>query len=167
MAQWIPKTAWKVSNLNKRYGPSYVTKGYVSLDPECSINAYSSLQSTKTSVDVRKALLSTGCTPSGPLLIDVRSASERRLRPLLSPKIVTLHPHDILSGAARPILPTDVESAELFVIASEMQRAVNTCTALRRWGFSNVSAVSVDSVWEVIEAEEKPAGADTRSLGKN
>ncbi|KAG5487442.1 hypothetical protein LSCM1_07395 [Leishmania martiniquensis] len=156
MAQWIPKTAWKVSNLNKRYGAPYVAKGYTSLDPECSLDAYSSLQKTITSADVRKVLLSTSCASSGALVIDVRSEPERRLQPLLSPAIVALHPHDILSGAACPILPSNKKTAEMFVMASEAQRAVNTCTALRRWGFSRVFVVSVGAVLRAIEETRNP-----------
>ncbi|CAG9567656.1 conserved hypothetical protein [Leishmania major strain Friedlin] len=167
MAQWIPKTAWKVSNLNKRYGAPYVAKGYASLDPRCSLDAYSSFQQTVTSADMKKALLSIDSTSSGALVIDVRSEPERRLRPLLSPAIVALHPHDILSGAACPILPSNKERAEMFVVASEAQRAVNACTALRRWGFSRVTAVSVDAVSEAIAAVQKPADAATSSSTKS
>ncbi|GET85608.1 hypothetical protein, conserved [Leishmania tarentolae] len=161
MAQWIPKTAWKVSNLNKRYGAPYVAKGFPSLDPKCSLDAYCSLQQTVTSADVKRALFSIGCTSSGALVIDVRSEPERRLRPLLSPAIVALHPHDILSGAACPILPSNKEMAEIFVVASEAQRAVNACTALRRWGFAGVSPVSVEAVSEAIAAVQKPADTTT------
>ncbi|KAG5512147.1 hypothetical protein GH5_07625 [Leishmania sp. Ghana 2012 LV757] len=167
MAQWIPKTAWMVSNLNKRYGLPYVAKGYTSLDPECSLDAYSSLQQTMTSADVKKALLSTRCASSGALVIDVRSEPERRLRPLLSPVIVALHPHDILSGAACPILPSNKEMAEMFVMASEAQRAVNTCTALRRWGYSRVFVVNVDAVSGAIEEARKPGVTATISSRNN
>ncbi|AIN95333.1 hypothetical protein LPMP_040060 [Leishmania panamensis] len=167
MAQWIPKTAWTVSNLNKRYGVQYVTKGYASLDPKCNLDAYTSLQHTVTSSYLKKALLSISCTSPGALVIDVRSEPERRLRPLMFSAIVALHPHDILSGAACPILPSNKEKAEIFVMASEAQRAVNTCTALRRWGFSSVSAVSVDAVSAVIAVAQKSAGTATTSSTEN
>ncbi|KAK7198319.1 hypothetical protein NESM_000789800 [Novymonas esmeraldas] len=163
MAQWIPKTAWKVSNLNKRYGTPYVMGGYGSLEPQRSLDAYTSLQHTVTSAAVRKACLAAGNASLGAVVIDVRSAPERRLRPLLSPSVVALHPHDVLSGAACPILPSNKEAAEMFVVASEAQRAVNTCTALRRWGYSRVSAVSVDAVSEALVSAPPPAAAGHHS----
>lgn len=159
MAQWIPKTAWKVSNLNKRYGTPYVTQGYAALEPGCSLDAYAAAQHTVPATAVAKVLRAVADASPGAVVIDVRSEPERRLRPLASAAVVPLHPHDVLSGAANPILPRSAAGAELFVVAVEPQRAVNTCTALRRWGFSNVSAVSVDAVADAIAAAETAASA--------
>lgn len=150
MAQWIPKTAWKVANLNKRYGTPYMSKGYAALDPQCSLDAYASLQHNVSAETIRNAVTAIGGAAAGAVVIDVRNEAERRRQPILSTAVVALHPHDILSGAAGPILPADQARAELFVLASEMQRAANTCAALRRWGYTNVSAVSATAVVEAL-----------------
>jgi rhodanese-related sulfurtransferase len=150
MAQWIPKTAWKVANLNKRYGTPYMTKGYAALDSQCSLDAYASLQHDVSAQAIRSAIAAVGGPDAGAVVIDVRSDAERRRQPIVASAVVALHPHDILSGAAAPVLPSNNSKAELFVLSSESQRAVNTCVALRRWGYTNVSAVSPSVVAEAL-----------------
>ncbi|KPA73166.1 putative mitochondrial hypothetical protein [Leptomonas pyrrhocoris] len=160
MAQWIPKTAWKVSNLNKRYGTPYMSKGHAALDPQHSLDAYASLLHNVSAEAIRNAIAAIGGLSAGAVVVDVRNEAERRQQPLISSAVVALHPHDILSGAAAPILPTDKNRAEVFVAASDSQRAVNTCAALRRWGYTNVSAVSASAVAEALaDAQASEAAA--------
>ncbi|KPI84655.1 hypothetical protein ABL78_6296 [Leptomonas seymouri] len=171
MAQWIPKTAWRVSNLNKRYGTLYMSKGYAALDPQCGLDAYASLQHNVSSEAVRKLIAANGGLSAGAVVIDVRSEAERRQQPIVSSAVVALHPHDILSGAAGPILPSHKSRAEMFVVASESQRAVNACAALRRWGYKNVLAVSASAAMEALTEAEAleavAAGASVESGGKS
>lgn len=155
MAQWIPKTAWKVSNLNKRYGTPYMSTGYAQLDPQSNLAAYAALQSSVSAEAIRNAVTAA----SGAVVIDVRTAIEQRRNPLSGAAVVALHPHDILSGAAGPVLPQDKSRAEMFVVASESQRAANACAALRRWGYANVSAVSVSAVAEALGETTAPEAA--------
>ncbi|KEG13420.1 hypothetical protein DQ04_01011030 [Trypanosoma grayi] len=134
MAQWIPKTAWKVSNLNKRYGPSYITSEYA-LD--------SVVGSTKTVHDVQK-MRQMMSGQKGVVVIDVRDSVERKLYPV--PGSVAIHHHDLLSGAACPILPQQKERSELFIVASNQQRGFNCSAALRRWGYDNLFLVDYRSL---------------------
>ncbi|EAN96123.1 hypothetical protein C3747_284g20 [Trypanosoma cruzi] len=136
MAQWIPKTAWRVSNLNKRYGPSYITSGDVPL------STFGRAPIVYDATMLKKKL---SCA-EGLVMIDVRDALEQQRYPV--PCAVALHHHDLLSGAACPILPREKESSELFIIASNLQRGVNSSTALQRWGYSNVFLVDYESLVE-------------------
>ncbi|KAH9601289.1 hypothetical protein LSM04_000142 [Trypanosoma melophagium] len=149
MAQWIPKTAWKVSNLNKRYGPSYITSGY------SSDTIFGRVQTMHDSLKLQQTLSS----QKGLVMIDVRDSSERRLHPV--PGAVALHHHDLLSGAACPILPPQKEESELFIVTSSQQRGVNSCMALRRWGYENVSIIDYASLVEAgcvsVAGKEKMA----------
>ncbi|KAH8604239.1 hypothetical protein ERJ75_001754600 [Trypanosoma vivax] len=137
MAQWIPKTAWKVSNLNKRYGPSYDISGLA------SSWIYGHTGATFDGKSLRERLSRRGCSP----IIDLRDCAERSLYPVEGS--VALHHHDLLSGAACPILPQKKESAELYVLASSEQKGVNAVTALRRWGYDNVIYIDYNTLVEV------------------
>ncbi|ESL08773.1 hypothetical protein TRSC58_03519 [Trypanosoma rangeli SC58] len=134
MAQWIPKTAWRVSNLNKRYGPSYLTAGHI---PLSTFDRAPSLYDAMT----LQAKLSGA---EGLVMIDVRDFAERHRHPI--PGAVALHPHDLLSGAACPILPQQKEAAELFLVTSSGQRGLCSSTALQRWGYNNVVVVDYETL---------------------
>ncbi|EPY35878.1 hypothetical protein STCU_00074 [Strigomonas culicis] len=162
MAQWIPKTAWKVSNLNKRYGTPYVAGGHSSTQTaDHALAAYYSLHTDKVlQSDLSKKILAalqpdpaTGNRYPGAVVIDLRDRAERRHQPLPPAAALALHPHDILSGAAVPLLPSKGE-AELFLVAANRQRAVNTSAALRRWGYSRITVVSYDVASEAMKGLE-------------
>lgn len=153
MAQWIPKTAWKITNLNKRYGQPYVTRGGASGADGPVMDAYASLHGEtllgKDEVQRRlKAHMATAEKQQfpGALVLDLRDSSERRLRPLsFSELVISAHPHDLMSGAVAPILPYDKQAAELFLVATETQRGVNASAALRRMGYRNVSILDFET----------------------
>lgn len=156
MAQWIPKTAWKVTNLNKRYGQQYMTRG--SKGDGAALEAYASLngQSLLAKDELRKRLRviaagggnATQRNPfPGAVVLDLRDSSEQRLHPLnFSPLVVSVHPHDLISGAVAPILPHDTNATELFLVATATQRAVIASASLRHMGYHNVSIVDVETV---------------------
>ncbi|EPY24911.1 hypothetical protein AGDE_11863 [Angomonas deanei] len=164
MAQWIPKTAWKVSNLNKRYGTPYLSGGkYPHLQPELQLESYAvSLGGKTDQVSIQKKILA-ALTPNpaggnpypGAVVIDLRDLSERTLEPLESPAVVSLHHHDLLSGAALPILPRDKANAELFLVSPNSQRAVNSMTALRQWGYRKVYIADASVIAPVVKDVEK------------
>lgn len=163
MAQWIPKTAWKVTNLNKRYGQQYVTRGTLSSNAEHSLVSYASAtHQEETRDEVLKSFMERRSAPENPLpgtcFIDVRDDAERRQFPLSSELAVPLHPHDILSGAANPLLPWQKEKSELFVISSSSQRAVNALAALRRWGYRHSHVIDYDAATELFGAIEGTSG---------
>lgn len=154
MAQWIPKTAWKVSNLNKRYGQQYLTKGYkgegATLDAYAALHRDSSLAEDGVGKRLAALLGTSSATARNPfpgaVVLDLRDVPERRLRPLsASPLVAAVHPHDLISGAAAPILPSSKAEAELFVVASDTQRAVNGSAALRRMGYARVSVLDYET----------------------
>ena len=79
--------------------------------------------------------------------LDVRDVSEMHRVPC--PNSIPLHLHDLQSGAATPILPTD-KTAKIVVVGttggdifkatgSATQRAVNAFNALRHLGYNNVT----------------------------
>lgn len=160
MAQWIPKTAWKASNLNKRYGTQYMSTGYAALDQQSSLDTYATLQSSVSAETIRKAV---AAAAAGAVVIDVRTAAQRQQLPLIGAAVVALHPHDVLSGAAGPLLPSDRSRAEMFVLAAESQRAANMCAALRRWGYTNVSAVSAAAVAEALAGTKAAEALTTKT----
>lgn len=178
MAQYVPKTAWKVSNLTKRYGAGFVglnsgrpmaggSKEYfvASRQPSKFIldsEGYNSKSYSASQLEERIAAAIHANSgerritgeekqpPSSPAaaaaacsFIDLRDDAERTMLPF--PFAVALHHHDLLSGACRPLLPTDV-SSEIFVIATARQRAVNGFNALRRWGYANVVVADAASL---------------------
>lgn len=169
MAQWIPKTAWKVSSLNKRYGPQYSLKPNqaknIFVGDECTLDARSTDtgESSRAKVVAQLANIVSGKPqPSTTQLnrgnvyksvsfIDTRPSAERRLMPLDSNVAVALHPHDILSGAAVPILPWNKAETELFVVSSEAQRSANVCSALNRFGYTRVHTISYHSAMDLIK----------------
>nr|CCD11995.1 unnamed protein product [Trypanosoma congolense IL3000] len=143
MSQWVPKTAWKVSNLNKRYGPGYVTSGFTTK------GKYGVTGMLFNTHKLRERLSSTRDI----VIIDVRDAAERRFCPVSCS--VALHYHDLLSGAACPILPQQKEASELFILSNDERRGFNSAAALRRWGYNNVTSVDYKTL---IEAGCVPAG---------
>lgn len=163
MAQWVPKTAWRVSNLNKRYGQPYVTRGnFFSEQTECYSASYASAFHQKRArekiIEACRAAQKTNAGQTsarealpGTCLIDVRDASERRRITL--PLAVPVHPHDLLSGAALPLLPWDKNQAKLFVVASTDQRGVNALAALRRWGYNDVNILDVEAAASLCDPE--------------
>ncbi|CCW66643.1 unnamed protein product [Phytomonas sp. Hart1] len=163
MAQWIPKTAWKVSNLNKRYGRQYLLKGYPNLESgESFLSSYTSLHDEKSlgkasmREKIMKALQINEETPfPEAFIIDLRDRSEREHEPLNSRAVLVLHVHDILSGAALPILPERKSQTEIFLVASNAQRGVNGAAAIRRWGYQNVSVLDAATICDVINNTEK------------
>lgn len=153
MAQWVPKTAWKVSNLNKRYGPSYITSGYA------SPGTFNYAPFAHTTDSLKKKLSAS----KGLVMIDVRDLAERRRHPV--PNAVPIHHHDLLSGAACPILPRQKEISELFIITSNRQRGVNSSNALHRWGYENVFVLEYSSLVEAgcipdSKSDEGEGGGD-------
>lgn len=142
MAQWIPKTAWRAASLNKSYGPQSIG---LNLDVHSSEKSKSFFVSTAQpqrrfsfesanskhyhEARVREKYL------AGVPFLDLRGELEQKQDPLTL--AAPLHVSDILSGACVHILPED-KQAEIFVIASNAQRAVNGFNALRRWGYHNV-----------------------------
>lgn len=199
MAQWIPKTAWKVSNLNKRYGEQYVVQGAIgggevsSLGSSVVAFAAAAIHQKKAREKFFKTLkLSRERTLENPFpgscLIDVREQREQLQFPLtlcstfsssaagttaspqpffsqrasssFSSLIISLHPHDILSGAAAPLLPRNKRKAELFVVASSMgggttmnppQRAMNALAALHRWGYRNCYVLDYETAASLLD----------------
>lgn len=142
MSQYIPKTAWKLNNLAKTYG-----KGHLGLinqkSPVPSFFA-STTQPNKFVFDsegfnskhyTKEALLEKYKHKSVSFL-DLRDDVEHRVEPLS--RAIPMHHHDLLSGAAKYVLPQNKE-AEIFVVASSRQRAVNGFNALKRWGYNNVA----------------------------
>eukprot|EP00796_Vickermania_ingenoplastis_P010661 gene10661-7407_t len=157
MAQWIPKTAWKVSNLNKRYGQQYLLGGSrASLDEDNHLVSYATALHQKMAREKVAEVLSSsmhhrGNPLPGSCLIDVRDDSERRSFPLPPQSAVPIHPHDLLSGAAAPLLPWNKDECELFVISASPQRAVNSLAALRRWGYSRASVLDYESAKKFLD----------------
>ena len=163
MAQWIPKTAWKANNLNKRYGFDFVgvfSPG--SKVPGTSVpppNFFSSTSQPQRYVldEFRNTRCYTNAeiaqkyfTEQRPFL-DVRDDVERQFEPLKN--AVGAHHHDLLSGAMCPVLPND-RSSEIFVVASSRQRGVNGFNALRRWGYTNVVVIDYKSLKEIESSRD-------------
>ena len=146
MAQWVPKTAWRLTNLNKRYGPAYLGLG-----PQPPNTFAATEQPTKfvlesegfNSKHYSSSELREKYNCGNVAFIDLRSKHEQCALPLL--KATALHPHDLLSGACNAILPQNKE-AELFLVATNRRRCVNGFNALRRWGFANVVVVDFGAV---------------------
>lgn len=167
MAQWIPKTAWRVSNLNKRYGQQYVVRGAIgSEEPEHYLASYGlvmnqqhgshekllkSLRKTMYGENNNKSVKDANSPLVATCLIDVRDFTERQQKPLSTSMVVPLHPHDILSGAANPILPSNKRDSELFVISSSTQRGVNALAALRRWGYTRTAILDYKAAATLLE----------------
>lgn len=196
MAQWIPKTAWKISNLNKRYGQQYVVQNAIGGERMSDLGSYAvsyataAMHQEKVREKLLKTLQSSRATTSqnpfpGACIIDVRELNEQWQFPLRlplkyssssslfssqsffhssssssSPWVVSIHPHDILSGGAAPLLPTNKGKAELFIVASSTknyssrpaQRAVNAVAALRRWGYHNCFVLDYDVAVSLLDA---------------
>lgn len=145
MAQYIPKTAWKVNNIAHRYGAAYVGLGKVqpnffasTRQPSQFFIASEGFNSKHYTPAQLQERVSTALQNSA--LIDLRDRYEREADPLTN--ALELHHHDVLSGACCPLLPSD-KSTELIVVAAARQRAVNGFNALQQWGYHNV--VVVDS----------------------
>jgi hypothetical protein len=158
MAQWIPKTAGLVNNLNKRYGHGYVglvTKAAAAGPP----NFFSSTKQPQRYI--LDEFLNSRCYSNDELarkyfveqrpFLDLRDVAERQFEPLTN--AFAAHHHDLLSGALVPILPVD-KSSEIFVVASSRQRGVNGFNALSRWGYQNVVVVDYASM-KTIEGKHK------------
>jgi rhodanese-related sulfurtransferase len=111
---------------------------------EQRINIAKRLQASAARVD---ASSSSGAVS----FIDLRDEADREILPLSF--AVALHHHDVLSGACKPLLPAD-KNAELFVISTHRQRAVNGFNALRRWGYENVVVADSASLARFSTTEE-------------
>lgn len=155
MAQWIPKTAWRVSSLNKRYGKQYTFGGSPKPLEENALGFCTASQGIKVaSNELETSLLSSQSSLSngGSIFIDIRSLPERQHKPLSSPLVVTLHAHDILSGAAIPVLPENKSTSKLYVVSTNVQRSVSTCIVLQRWGYLDVSYMDPCAVLRTLHA---------------
>lgn len=191
MAQWIPKTAWKISNLNKRYGQQYALLGAVGEDRLSETESYvaSFARIAVHQKAIREKLLKAlkSCRTKteenffpGSCIIDVREQVDQQQFPLtfsrsISPHsattsslssetafypslVVSLHPHDLLSGAAGPLLPGNKRKSVLFVLADSNyenkfseQRAVNALVALRRWGYHNCFVLDYEVALSLLD----------------
>eukprot|EP00331_Platyophrya_macrostoma_P008871 CAMPEP_0176415434 /NCGR_PEP_ID=MMETSP0127-20121128/5807_1 /TAXON_ID=938130 /ORGANISM="Platyophrya macrostoma, Strain WH" /LENGTH=154 /DNA_ID=CAMNT_0017795435 /DNA_START=66 /DNA_END=530 /DNA_ORIENTATION=- len=154
MAQFVPKTAWKVNNLTQRYGAAFVgtkvqspqdffsstrqPQKYVVASESFNSKHYSS---TELSKKLQEALRQFA-------LIDVRDEPEARHAPIKGS--TQLHHHDILSGACLPLLPRD-RNAEIFVVASARQRSVNAFNALHRLGYENVVVMDAEAAFRALQ----------------
>lgn len=191
MAQWIPKTAWKISNLNKRYGQQYALLGAAGRDSLSEAESYAASFATTAAHQksarekLRKILKSCRRKTGenffpGSCIIDVREQVEQQQFPLTfyrssspysaasssftsdtasySSLVVSLHPHDLLSGAAAPLLPGNKRESVLFVLADSNgenkfleQRAINALAALRRWGYHNCFVLDYEVALSLID----------------
>lgn len=138
MAQWVPRTAWKLSNLNKRYGYSFLGVFAKGVGASEVPRGFACRQPSTASEALLKNLYLKGVP-----FIDVRDPGEAALRPISGS--VSLHLHDLVSGACCSILPED-RTSEIVVFASLHQRAVNAYNALKYWGYDNVIVTDVSSV---------------------
>jgi hypothetical protein len=162
MAQWVPKTAWRISNINKQYGVGHVglETGAVAKNTAPVPFLAATAQPTRavwgdagSSGGASEAALLQRLYRRGAPFIDLRDADEAARFPLRN--AVALHHHDLLSGACCDVLPADKDGAELVIFASGRQRAVNGFNALRRWGYHNVVVTDFDAV----KALDAAAGA--------
>lgn len=158
MAQWVPKTAWRVCNLNKRYGQPYLLGGNaISEEADQYLASYATMASRSTKAKSKALRVIAAAhnvsqlnpTP-GTCVIDVRQHSERKELPLSSSLVVPLHPHDILSGAANPLLPYDKVKTKLFIVSSSTQRGVNVLSSLRRWGYHQCTVVDYTFAFDLL-----------------
>lgn len=154
MAQYVPKTAWKVNNLTQRYGAAFVgtkvqsptdffsstkqPQKYVLQSESFNSKHYNANELQKKLLDASKKFA----------LIDVRDSREAQFAPIAG--AVHVHHHDVLSGACVPLLPSD-RSAEMFVVADARQRSVNTFNALQRLGYSNVVVMDSAAAFNALQ----------------
>jgi hypothetical protein len=163
MAQWIPKTAGVTNNINKRYGHAFlglINKRTAPGPP----NFFSSTQQPQRYV--LEEFQNSRCYSAGELaakyfteqrpFLDLRDEPEKVFEPLS--RAAPMHHHDLLSGAAVPILPAD-KNSEIFVVASSRQRGVNGFNALVRWGYKNIVVVDYASLKGIEESRGKEGGA--------
>lgn len=168
MAQWIPKTSWRLSNLNKLYGLSEI--GLHNADKTQHVyKAGKQVPLPFLAVPVRpvpsafrrkgngaaaagdddfsqlRAMLKTAYDAEVPFL-DLRDEYDINQSGGPLKKALVLHHHDLLSGACNDILPQDRKNAHIVLIASSNQRAVNGFKALKRWGFDSVVVTDGEAV---------------------
>lgn len=178
MSQWVPKTAWRRTNLTKTYGPSML--GLAGLQkrpggaasgspvdnppPPWAHNRPLATPNPDGSHGSRDERLRAAAVARLRLLykqqapfIDVRDASEIERDPVL-PYAVPLHVHDLLSGACEAILPRD-KGSDIVVFGSVQapQRAVNAFNALRAAGYRNAAVASVALLRDVAAEAAPPA----------
>ena len=157
MAQWIPKTAWRMNNLNRTYGvaelglhttapglragvprpPPFFAAPYRPV--RAVLSATGSSAAAASEMDAARAALKRAYDAQVPF-IDLRDEYDVAQKPVQ--RALVLHPHDLLSGACNEILPQDKANALIVVFAASEQRAVNGLRALRRWGYENVVVTS-------------------------
>ena len=162
MAQWIPKTAWKLSNLNKVYGVGEIglhvqgagaagpyrqgvaapvpfhAQAYYPVPHVGAVADSNAVTTTAAagSIDQEQLAMLKRAYEAHVPFIDVRDEHEIAQKALKH--ALQLHHHDLLSGACNHILPRDRRRARLVVFSSSQQRSVNAYRALRRWGFQSV-----------------------------
>jgi hypothetical protein len=174
MAQWIPKTQWRLSNLNKLYGLSEIglhnagkASGFrpgpqrdgpfmgMPYRPVPAVRKQAAGQTEAPSAfDEQREMLQRAYDAEVPF-VDIRDEYEVSRSPLR--KALVFHHHDLLSGACNDILPPARKEAHLVLVASTEQRAVNGFKALRRWGFRNVVVVVDSEAIAGLDREESKA----------
>ena len=135
MAQWVPKTAWRNHNLHHVYGTAAVG---LHLAP-ASKRAAEVVPRPPGATNTLRQLYR-----SGVAFLDLRDPTDATRYPV--PKAVPIHLHDLVSGAAREILPNDKNAATIVVLAGSAQRRVHGAAALQRLGYPNVLQASFEDV---------------------
>mgnify|MGYP001576593424 CR=1 FL=1 len=161
MAQWVPRTAWRVANLNKTYGAAYVglqsteapvTGSFLSVTLTRPMAALFPGREESSRTNLIKQLAAKQIP-----FIDLRDEIPRRHEPIVAtkslPHVMALHPHDLLSGACREILPVD-RNAILVVVADTERRAAAGFDALKRQGYCNIVLAHSDIVRNVCTTAE-------------
>jgi rhodanese-related sulfurtransferase len=145
MAQWVPKTAWRVVSLTRTYGPQEIgiaadhkgvavksTAPFFAMSIQKPLRALGFDSTTKGNLS-NSALLKQLARRKVPF-VDLREDFAVRSSPIAA---LPLHPHDLLSGACNDILPED-KDAIIVVVADTHRRALSGFDALRRHGYDNV-----------------------------
>ena len=145
MAQWVPKTAWRNHNLHHLYGTAAVGLNIGAAKPAAAAAAAAAAAVTPTRPE-HSALRQ--LYRRGVPFLDLRDPADAARAPLA--KATALHLHDIVSGAAREVLPEDKHNATIVVLAASPQRRVNGAAALRRLGYANVIQASADDVAALV-----------------
>jgi hypothetical protein len=150
MAQWIPKTAWRLQNLNSLYGTANIglhidgvtrAKLPYKAGPSQAVPltvAVPFSQHTRGSGEASSSegqqYLATAHRRGVPFL-DLRDRFAAETSPVAG--ATPVHVHDLLSGACNTILPKD-RDAEIVLVSDNHQRGLNAIRALQRWGFDRI-----------------------------
>jgi rhodanese-related sulfurtransferase len=181
--QWVPRSAWKKHNLNKVFGTDHI--GIVNKDTIKNMPPGENVagrQPTKTAFSASNGGESAASRFPGAAkntkhytwtelhnlykvkqvpFIDVRDPADMMERPAPT-HAVALQFQDILSGAARAVLPQN-KAAEIVLFADKKQRAVNGFNALAHQGYMNVVVADYDAVRHLDKtaaAAQPEAGGD-------